>query len=51
MKQTTKQKEPFTFDFSIPIVGAIVMLLLALTSCSRDGYGCKGNSKIMTRVR
>lgn len=25
--------------------------LLIFSSCYRQGYGCKGNSKIMTRVK
>jgi len=40
-------------------IGIYVLLLLALgtimtvslVSCQKQGYGCKGNSKIMTRVR
>lgn len=39
-----------TPDFTILLL-AIVFLIAALCSCSRNGYGCKGNSNIMTRVR
>jgi len=26
-------------------------MTVSLASCQKEGYGCKGNSKIMTRVR
>lgn len=29
----------------------ICMLLYGLTSCARNGYGCHGRGKIITRVR
>jgi hypothetical protein len=34
------------------ILGMLIMLIMVATfSCARNGYGCKGNSKIMTRVQ
>lgn len=29
----------------------IIAVSLTMTSCYTQGYGCKGNSRIMTRVR
>lgn len=28
----------------------LIVISLALTSCATNGYGCKGRSKVMTRV-
>lgn len=28
-----------------------IIMTISLASCQKEGYGCKGNSKIMTRVR
>lgn len=39
------------FDFTIPLLGLILFICIMAASCSRSGYGCHGNSKIMTRVR
>jgi len=33
------------------IFALLVLGTLALTSCYHDGYGCKGNSRLITRVR
>jgi len=35
------------------LIGMLLMaaIIFALSSCQRDGYGCKGNNRIMTRVR
>lgn len=41
MRKTTIQ---FTFAILFTIIAMMLM------SCSHNGYGCKGNSKIMTRV-
>ena len=38
-------------DVTIPFLVLILILALALSSCARNGYGCQGRSKIMTRVR
>lgn len=40
----------------LPVMRNLVLLIiltgtLFLSSCATSGYGCKGNSKIMTRVR
>ncbi len=29
----------------------LIVLCLAFSSCAKNGYGCKGNSKIITRVK
>lgn len=29
----------------------LLMLLIGFCSCTRNGYGCKGNGKYITRVR
>lgn len=34
----------------VPAV-TIMLLIVLFCSCTRNGYGCKGNSNIMTRVR
>ena len=36
------------FLAGIIIGGLICMVCYALTSCSHDGYGCRGNSRSMT---
>jgi hypothetical protein len=28
-----------------------LLVVVTLTSCYRSGYGCRGNSRIMTRVQ
>lgn len=33
------------------IIAIAVILMLMAASCSTNGYGCKGKSRIMTRVR
>jgi hypothetical protein len=34
------------------ITGALLLMLVyGLSSCARNGYGCSGRSKCMTRVR
>ena len=38
-------------DATIPFIVLILILILALSSCAQNGYGCQGKSKIMTRVR
>ena len=38
-------------DVTIPFIVLILILAIALSSCARNGYGCQGRSKIMTRVR
>lgn len=38
-------------DVTVPFIALILILILALSSCARNGYGCQGRSKIMTRVR
>jgi hypothetical protein len=38
-------------DATIPFIVLVLILILALSSCARNGYGCQGRSKIMTRVR
>jgi hypothetical protein len=38
-------------DVTIPFIALVLILVLALSSCARNGYGCHGRSKIMTRVR
>lgn len=37
-------------DFTILFIGLII-LIAALCSCSRNGYGCHGTGKYITRVR
>lgn len=37
-------------DFTILLLGMCIAVLLLATSCNRNGYGCQGRSKIMTRV-
>lgn len=44
-----QQKE--TPDFTILIMAIAFIIAAVLSSCASTGYGCKGNSKIMTRVR
>jgi len=39
------------FDFTIPAIALLLFIILVATSCSPNGYGCHGRSKIMTRVR
>jgi hypothetical protein len=38
-------------DYSLVLVGLIIMIAIAVSSCATNGYGCRGKSKIMTRVR
>ena len=38
-------------DFTILLIAFIVIIAALCSSCSATGYGCKGNSRIMTRVR
>jgi len=40
-----------TPDFTILIIGFIILIAALVSSCTTSGYGCKGNSKIITRVR
>lgn len=49
--QQNQEKQPFTFDLTIPLLGIVIILLLGISSCSREGYGCKGTGKYITRVR
>ena len=46
-----EEKEPFSIDLTIPLLGIVIILLLGISSCSREGYGCKGTGKYITRVR
>lgn len=39
-----------TFNFRLALLGIAIAVLLLATSCSHNGYGCHGNSRIMTRV-
>jgi hypothetical protein len=39
------------FDLTIPVAALVLFIILAATSCSPNGYGCHGRSKIITRVR
>lgn len=43
-------KKQSTFDFTILLIGICIAVILLATSCSHNGYGCHGNSRIMTRV-
>jgi hypothetical protein len=38
-------------DLTIPAIALVLFIILAATSCSPNGYGCHGRSKIITRVR
>ena len=38
------------WDYTLILV-ALIIAIAMLSSCTTSGYGCKGNSKIMTRVR
>lgn len=38
-------------DFTILLIGFIILIAAFCSSCVTSGYGCHGNSKIMTRVR
>jgi len=51
MRQNNQSKQYFQFDLTIPLLGIIILLLLGISSCSRDGYGCHGRGKYITRVR
>ena len=35
----------------ISIATALLLIALMVSSCATNGYGCRGKSKIMTRVR
>jgi hypothetical protein len=48
--------EPFPLSSTTQHMRKIMFLLLAVlliaaTSCNRNGFGCKGKSKIITRVK
>jgi len=38
-------------DFTILLIAFIVIIAAFMSSCVSTGYGCKGRSTIMTRVR
>jgi len=44
-------KQQNNIDFSIPLIALLVILIMAMSSCAANGYGCHGRSKIITRVR
>jgi hypothetical protein len=35
----------------ISLATALLLIALMVSSCATNGYGCRGKSKIMTRVR
>jgi len=38
-------------DYTILLIGFIILIAALCSSCVSSGYGCHGNSKIITRVR
>lgn len=36
---------------TIVTIALVIMLVYGLSSCARNGYGCHGRGKLMTRVR
>lgn len=44
-------KQQHNIDFSIPLIALLVIIIVAVSSCAANGYGCQGRSKIITRVR
>jgi len=45
------QQQKRHIELTVPVIGLIIFIVLSMTSCVTNGYGCRGNSKIMTRVR
>jgi hypothetical protein len=48
IKKQKMKKEIITF---IALIVLSLGLLISITSCSATGYGCKGRSKLITRVK
>jgi hypothetical protein len=52
IKNKKMKKETITFIGLIALsLGLSLGLLLSITSCSSTGYGCKGRSSLITRVK
>lgn len=43
-------KQQHNIDLSILVMALAMFALLAMSSCATNGYGCKGKSKLITRV-
>jgi len=46
----TVQQENKIFGILLLVMGSIIVIIM-MSSCTTTGYGCHGNSKIITRVR